>query len=37
MSLITVNTGTYNDMFDDLNAAMGTTLGWTENATHDAE
>lgn len=29
MSLITVNTGTYNDMFDDLNAAMGTTLSWT--------
>ena len=29
MSLITVNTGNYNDLFADLKAALGTTLGWT--------
>jgi len=29
MALITVNTGNYNDLFDDLNTALGTTLGWT--------
>jgi len=28
MSLITVNTGNYNDLFADLKAALGTTLGW---------
>lgn len=29
MALIKVNTGNYNDLFDDLKAALGTTLGWT--------
>ncbi len=29
MALLTVNTGVYNDLFDDLKTALGTTLGWT--------
>jgi len=29
MALLTVNTGNYNDLFDDLKTALGTTLGWT--------
>ncbi len=29
MALLKVNTGTFNDLFDDLKTALGTTLGWT--------
>ena len=29
MALLTVNTGNFNDLFDDLKTALGTTLGWT--------